>query len=276
MYNYNAVPKSPSRPTRRGAFTLIELLVVIAIIAILAAILFPVFAKAREKARQTSCLSNEKQIGLAILQYVQDSDEMMPLRDNLYLPWNSWRVNIQPYVKSVDVFKCPSNPNKNNFAQDYYQGQCCAAGKGDGSIGISPSYGAPATFSTGSVSGLTAPDGFAMRDDGTPLNIAAINSPAQVIVVAETNSIYGDVAIFNSDWANNPHVVFAGHMGRTNLLFCDGHAKSMTPLSTMNECDAASCTPTRTNLWSVMNTPFKGAAYTQINTNLAKSESLYK
>ena len=68
---------SLSKPKQQG-FTLIELLVVIAIIAILAAILFPVFAKAREKARQASCSSNEKQLGLGIIQYVQDNDEMFP------------------------------------------------------------------------------------------------------------------------------------------------------------------------------------------------------
>ena len=67
------------KSTTRLGFTLIELLVVIAIIAILAAILFPVFAQAREKARQISCISNEKQIGLAALQYTQDYDELMPL-----------------------------------------------------------------------------------------------------------------------------------------------------------------------------------------------------
>jgi prepilin-type N-terminal cleavage/methylation domain-containing protein/prepilin-type processing-associated H-X9-DG protein len=95
---------------RRG-FTLIELLVVIAIIAILAAILFPVFAKAREKARQSSCLSNVKQLGLGCLQYAQDYDEVLPRHSNnagtYYYGWNRM---IFPYVKNEQVFTCPSRP----------------------------------------------------------------------------------------------------------------------------------------------------------------------
>jgi len=97
---------------RRNGFTLIELLVVIAIIAILAAILFPVFARAREKARQSSCQSNEKQISLAILQYVQDYDERFPLFDHRLNGNTSvlyWRQNIQPYMKNTQVFRCPSD-----------------------------------------------------------------------------------------------------------------------------------------------------------------------
>jgi prepilin-type N-terminal cleavage/methylation domain-containing protein/prepilin-type processing-associated H-X9-DG protein len=96
---------------RRG-FTLIELLVVIAIIAILAAILFPVFAKAREKARQTSCLSNLKQIVLGLLQYAQDYDETTPRRrPSATAPQNEfwWNV-VQPYVKNTQLFLCPSYP----------------------------------------------------------------------------------------------------------------------------------------------------------------------
>jgi len=95
---------------KRTGFTLIELLVVIAIIAILAAILFPVFAKAREKARQTSCLSNNKQLGLAFIQYVQDYDERYP---GTPAYGDGWAGLIYPYVKSTGVYNCPddsSNP----------------------------------------------------------------------------------------------------------------------------------------------------------------------
>src|SRR5262249_29238845 len=94
-----------------------ELLVVIAIIAILAAILFPVFAQAREKARQASCLSNEKQIGLGILMYAQDFDEVYPYSqrydDSVKHPWGTnWAIVTQPYAKSYDIYRCPSDGSK--------------------------------------------------------------------------------------------------------------------------------------------------------------------
>ncbi len=103
----------------RRAFTLIELLVVIAIIAILAAILFPVFGRARENARRSSCLSNMKQLGLGLVQYVQDYDEIFPIAfHNINNSGNGfqdaqnergWAYNIQPYVKSVQILQCPSD-----------------------------------------------------------------------------------------------------------------------------------------------------------------------
>ncbi len=103
---------------RKAGFTLIELLVVIAIIAILAAILFPVFARAREKARQASCQSNAKQIGLGFAMYAQDYDERMPIATWAAQGWGtgvcgatygSWHRVIDPYVKNSQLFFCPSS-----------------------------------------------------------------------------------------------------------------------------------------------------------------------
>mgnify|MGYP001559916783 FL=1 len=109
------------KPLHRG-FTLIELLVVIAIIAILAAILFPVFAKAREKARQTSCLSNIKQLGLGILMYNSDYDECFPAVTwaQSYPNYNgvlSWALTTQPYIKNYQVGSCPSDADKACFSK---------------------------------------------------------------------------------------------------------------------------------------------------------------
>src|SRR4028118_429518 len=102
-----------------NAFTLIELLVVIAIIAILAAILFPVFAQAREKARQTACLSNMKQIGTGMMMYVQDYDELYPAANiNPVTPINGGGSNVMPidaqlgpYIKNDQLWACPSDTN---------------------------------------------------------------------------------------------------------------------------------------------------------------------
>ncbi|MBU0610271.1 MAG: DUF1559 domain-containing protein [Armatimonadetes bacterium] len=103
---------------KRTGFTLIELLVVIAIIAILAAILFPVFAKAREKARQTSCASNLKQIILAAMQYAQDYDErtMLGYAGSVLPNWNDPNGRIQPYIKNSQVMVCPSLASRTSLA----------------------------------------------------------------------------------------------------------------------------------------------------------------
>src|SRR5438045_2520662 len=110
---------------RSKGFTLIELLVVIAIIAILAAILFPVFAQAREAARKTSCLSNTKQLGLGVMMYTQDYDEMYPCnnwdtpfigtadndaRSLVYPSAMQWMWHIMPYLKNKQILVCPSDP----------------------------------------------------------------------------------------------------------------------------------------------------------------------
>lgn len=102
---------------RKTGFTLIELLVVIAIIGLLAAILFPVFARARENARRSSCQSNLKQIGLGLVQYVQDYDEVLPspmygTTANNNESYTRWQDVIYPYVNSASLFECPSEPKK--------------------------------------------------------------------------------------------------------------------------------------------------------------------
>ena len=110
---------------KKFGFTLIELLVVIAIIAILAAILFPVFARARENARRASCLSNLKQIGIAVMQYTQDNDEKyMYQHENAGsgdpVPSYYWFEPLQPYIKSTQVFRCPSMSEEPRLAQSDY------------------------------------------------------------------------------------------------------------------------------------------------------------
>jgi prepilin-type N-terminal cleavage/methylation domain-containing protein/prepilin-type processing-associated H-X9-DG protein len=117
---YTAIPAVSQKPTRRG-FTLIELLVVIAIIAILAAILFPVFARARENARRASCQSNVKQIMLGVFQYTQDYDEKFVPAHNedatvaqLPVAQRSWYNNLQPYLRSTQIYRCPSDTNNTN------------------------------------------------------------------------------------------------------------------------------------------------------------------
>ncbi len=129
------------RRTQPG-FTLIELLVVIAIIAILAAILFPVFQKVRENARRTSCLSNEKQLGLSTIQYEQDSDEKTPNGSDPSGLGSGWAAQVYPYVKSVAVFRCPDDDthlpgtpvsygfNRNCAIYTGYQGQGLSQGDG--------------------------------------------------------------------------------------------------------------------------------------------------
>src|SRR5947209_15554543 len=102
--------RSSLSAVRRSGFTLIELLVVIAIIAILAAIRFPVFAKAREKARQAACGSNCRQIGLALMMYAQDYDETLVMRYYGAKGELSWKDVMAPYLKSTDIYRCPSNP----------------------------------------------------------------------------------------------------------------------------------------------------------------------
>jgi len=165
-----------ARTRSRQGFTLIELLVVIAIIAILAAILFPVFQKVRENARRTACLSNEKQIGLGVIQYQQDADEKNPGGLNGYGQGSGWAGQIYPFVKSVGVFQCPDDSGHDPAAASY------ALNGNNAKI-------APACVAAG-YSGTVC---CASTADSSSL--AQYNSPSKTVLVFEvTNSKYYDVS----------------------------------------------------------------------------------
>ncbi len=186
----------------REGFTLIELLVVIAIIAILAAILFPVFAKAREKARQTACASNLKQLALGALMYAQDYDEGMLgfgafLDDpnNLTNDWNGAYHNpfltLQPYLKSLDVLKCPSDSG--GYCRSYKNGTNPDTGKANGT-----SYEWNAWVMGAGLGSIVEPSRTILHFDGWIPYYDLLSSPYH----------------FNSC-----------HSDGGNMSFCDGHVK---------------------------------------------------
>ncbi len=177
------------RASRTG-FTLIELLVVIAIIAILAAILFPVFAKAREKARQSSCASNAKQLGLGMLQYTQDYDEMLVLSH--YEDARYWYQAIEPYLKNQQLLRCPSG-NQSEY----------------------PSYGR---------------DQYHQPYRNTTYSIGTINHPAEVMSLSDSfptagwNTYYTYCPTHWSEATGNTSIP-KRHNDGVNVSFHDGHQK---------------------------------------------------
>lgn len=219
--------------TRSGdqGFTLIELLVVIAIIAILASILFPVFARARENARRASCQSNLKQIGLGIAQYTQDYDETLP-RDwvdangtggngNANCP--RWSDVTQPYIKSTQIFNCPSAT----------------------SLPFITSTTFPMTRATNQLGSYEWNDAYWDRGrtprglaDTTPISV--IDSPSTTLNVADANVNNGNAEIaWQSDTAGQPTGIntavtppqfqdaVARHLETIDVLYCDGHVKAL-------------------------------------------------
>jgi len=251
MQTYNKALTS-----RTTGFTLIELLVVIAIIAILAAILFPVFAQAREKARQTSCLSNTKQLGLAYMMYLQDYDETFPPHvtertapagtadtAEARAPF-SYKTKLDPYVKNQQVYKCPSAPAWPAsapgawFTTDYGNNHNEA---------ILPNakqqkfYSTPTDDSNPDPNAITGGSDFGFNET-TP--IAAIQFPANFILIGDASRASGIASrggMYPQPWVFDDSKLAdsqqqarfsARHSKGGNLAYADGHSKFSRPEQT--------------------------------------------
>ena len=232
----------------KRAFTLIELLVVIAIIAILAAILFPVFAQAREKARQTSCLSNMKQAGLGLMMYTQDYDEVLPgnhdgRNGNNGAPHNyqgdagstnaagttnplgfmtpengaastvvrNWQRDIYPYLKNLQIYLCPNTTPRSSFSTGSAYAESNVAGAGNGS------YFLNGIVSTKSMAAIPTPADIIFAQEYKFKTRVGQVRPC--LVTGQTNIYYQ----FNHPFYDVQHA--GGPTGGANLLYCDGHAK---------------------------------------------------
>jgi prepilin-type N-terminal cleavage/methylation domain-containing protein/prepilin-type processing-associated H-X9-DG protein len=220
-----------TQATMNRGFTLIELLVVIAIIAILAAILFPVFGRARENARRASCSSNLKQIGIGIAQYTQDYDEKFPMVDQGLLGVGTqgypFHARLQPYIKSTQVFSCPSNSQSTQVYQPSNTGTATVDNHYLGN-GMNNNTGWDGNFDYPRP--LDASDN---ANPGTALcrSLSEAASPSRTLVVVEYNGTRSRANVGSVSVAGglNP----TNHLGTSNYLFLDGHVKSLKLTATV-------------------------------------------
>ncbi len=231
--------------SRSAAFTLIELLVVIAIIAILAAILFPVFAQARGKARQASCLSNMKQWGLGFVMYAQDYDERGPIagNENANLPYSlqsQWYFTIQSYIKNQGILRCPSDPSEQTT-------------RDEPSVGIRPAQASylyndwlaqafanpnPEPWNPFSLADFVSPADTIVMTEGKMWGLANDGSSGQPFLAENVSCLItgvreNDPAFNTPGWAwdmcDNENGRYSVprpfHNNGANIAFADGHAK---------------------------------------------------
>ena len=251
---YAASRRSLDATSRRSAFTLIELLVVIAIIAILAAILFPVFAQARNKARAISCLSNTKQLGLGLMMYAQDYDEQMVrgwYGDGGYQASNKtarykWMDAIEPFVKNTGLYTCPNSPlgiarGKGQFVPAKQLGTAPGT-NGDGDDEHYGSYAINSAYWGGE-------NPTSKRGVSNEIALAVVESPATTIWVMDGNGSYQfswpnldqdpervekEGSLGYLSWKGRgigdmqEGAVVDRHTGLSNAIYCDGHAKNVS------------------------------------------------
>ena len=196
---------------KRNGFTLIELLVVIAIVGALAALLFPVFAKVRENARRATCISNERQLGIAFLAYAQDNGERLPVQrgdeepdpvKNHNAVTNDWALKLLPYTKTREIARCPDDMASIPYAD--------------------PNTGATVLHSYATAGNVA----------GRPL--AEIPAPAITVLLAESHTLGGNdsldavtPALGRTAFGDNHWIPDFRHNSMANYLFLDGHVKTL-------------------------------------------------
>jgi prepilin-type N-terminal cleavage/methylation domain-containing protein/prepilin-type processing-associated H-X9-DG protein len=211
---------------QRSGFTLIELLVVIAIIAILAAILFPVFAQARDKARQASCLSNTRQMATSMLMYVQDYDETFP-KDTHDGQKTFWMDYLQPYVKNTSIWRCPSRTDSTLHVNKERANDFTAYGINWFFLGT---FYANTKIKVDGVTYTSVP----------VCSLGSVSAPAQTIMVAESQWYDGKLTQdgvlcyvyppgIDWKWALPYGALSRRHSEGGNIAYCDGHVQWSRP-----------------------------------------------